>query len=119
MATVGLLAQPVGAYFGGKRGKGLSRPQFVPLALAPGRLAARTEDRLQVFPARLVGGHDGDRGFRCRHAHEANADRAIHVRSVPVNGVCGGHLGRESTAPTVRFRRWTTFRFQYPADDPV
>ncbi len=40
MAAVGLLAQPVGAFFGGKRGKRLPRPHLVPLALASGRLAA-------------------------------------------------------------------------------
>ena len=67
VAAVGLLAQPVGALLDGKRAKGLARPQLVALALAPGA-AARAEDRLQVRAARLVGGHDADRGSRCRHA---------------------------------------------------
>src|SRR5918995_511243 len=71
MAAVGLLTQPVGAFLVGKGGEELPRPQLVPLALAPGRLAPCAEDRLQVFPARLVGGHDGDRRFRCRHAHDS------------------------------------------------
>src|SRR5262245_29393725 len=60
VAAVGLLAQPAGAFLAGKRSEGLARRELVTLALASGRRAARTEDRLQVVPARHVGGHDGD-----------------------------------------------------------
>jgi hypothetical protein len=68
MATVGLLPQPEGPLLDREVVERLPRPQLVPLALAPVSLPARAEDRLEVVPARLVGGHDRDRAFRRRHA---------------------------------------------------
>ena len=59
-ARVGLRAQPSGAFPDRKLRKGLPRPQLVPLALAPGRLPAGAEDRLEVIPTRFVGERSRD-----------------------------------------------------------
>src|SRR6266568_9137844 len=84
VAAAGLLAQPVGAFLGRKRSEGLSGRELVTLALACGRRTARTEHRLQVVPARHVGGHDGDGVFGCRHAHILHVARlAAGQKEVP------------------------------------
>jgi len=62
---------PAGAFLGRKRSEGLPGRELVTLALACGRRTARTEHRLQVVPARHVGGHDGDTVFGCGHAHHS------------------------------------------------
>jgi hypothetical protein len=61
MPAVGLLAQPVGAFLGREVAEGLPPAQLEPLALAPGGGPTGAEDHLEIFPARLVGRHDGDR----------------------------------------------------------
>jgi hypothetical protein len=60
VAGIDLLPKPLSAFLDRKPGEGLSRPQLVALALAPGGSAAPAEDRLKVVPARLVGRHDDD-----------------------------------------------------------
>jgi hypothetical protein len=64
MPTVGLFAEPEGELLGANRGPRLLRPQLEPLALASVRIAARAKHGLEILPACLVGGHDGDRCIR-------------------------------------------------------
>ncbi len=62
VTTVGLRTEPEGQLLGADRGPGLPGLHLVPLAVAPGRIAARAEDGLEILPARLVGGDDRDPG---------------------------------------------------------
>ena len=75
VAALGLSAEPVSEFLGADGGPGLAGPHLEPLALAPVRISARAEDRLDVLPARLVGGDDRELGRRWSGAHAGNRSR--------------------------------------------
>ena len=77
MAAVGLRAQPERELVGAHRGPRLARSHLVALAPAPGRIAARAEDGLQVLPARLVRRDDRDPG----HFSRRESRRSLRTRS--------------------------------------
>jgi len=121
MAGIGLLTEPVGAFFGGKPGEKLPPALLEPLALASRRRAGRAEDRLQVIPSsprwrvrrrsrvRLpsrkdsaavsVSPHDANR----RAAH--GSDPGLTVRATSPPGMClsggsgnNGEMALDATA---------------------
>ena len=62
MPALGLGTETMGAVLDRDLRERLLRLQLVPLALADERVAATAEDRLEILPARLVGGDDAELG---------------------------------------------------------
>src|SRR5262245_37539146 len=96
MATVGLRAETERELLRADRPPRLSAVHLEPLALAAVRVATLAEDGLKVLPARLVGGHDRDRG------------RAGHSWSQPSRYAVGCRGGTEeyATPPSI-VSAWT------------
>ena len=94
VAAVGLRAKSVRAFLGGERGPRLLRLHLVPLAVAPGRIATRAEDGLEILPGHFVRGHDGDRGIR-RHRDVLLLESASDDRHCPTapGSACGNRCG--------------------------